>query len=81
MSKNLNITNKIEEALDQVRPFLQSDGGDIKLIDVSSDNIVKVELLGACSDCEVSMMTLKAGVEQAIRKVFPELKELVEINS
>ena len=44
-------------------------------------NIVKVELLGACSDCEVSMMTLKAGVEQAIRKVFPELKELVEINS
>tara|TARA_A100001388_G_C28688975_1_gene460327 strand:- start:428 stop:673 length:246 start_codon:yes stop_codon:yes gene_type:complete len=81
MSTNLNITNKIEEALDQVRPFLQSDGGDIKLIDVSSDNIVKVELLGACSDCEVSMMTLKAGVEQAIRKVFPELKELVEINS
>tara|TARA_B100000405_G_C16587971_1_gene375698 strand:+ start:180 stop:425 length:246 start_codon:yes stop_codon:yes gene_type:complete len=81
MSANLNITNKIEEALDQVRPFLQSDGGDIKLIDVSSDNIVKVELLGACSDCEVSMMTLKAGVEQAIRKVFPELKELVEINS
>ena len=81
MSINLNITNKIEEALDQVRPFLQSDGGDIKLIDVSSDNIVKVELLGACSDCEVSMMTLKAGVEQAIRKVFPELKELVEINS
>ena len=81
MSTNLNITNKIEEALDQVRQFLQSDGGDIKLIDVSSDNIVKVELLGACSDCEVSMMTLKAGVEQAIRKVFPELKELVEINS
>tara|TARA_B100000927_G_scaffold283744_1_gene271840 strand:+ start:1056 stop:1301 length:246 start_codon:yes stop_codon:yes gene_type:complete len=81
MSTNLNITNKIEEALEQVRPFLQSDGGDIKLIDVSSDNIVKVELLGACSDCEVSMMTLKAGVEQAIRKVFPELKELVEINS
>ncbi len=81
MSTNLNITNKIEEALDQVRPFLQSDGGDIKLIDISSDNIVKVELLGACSDCEVSMMTLKAGVEQAIRKVFPELKELVEINS
>ena len=81
MSANLNITNKIEEALEQVRPFLQSDGGDIKLIDVSSDNIVKVELLGACSDCEVSMMTLKAGVEQAIRKVFPELKELVEINS
>ena len=81
MSTHLNITNKIEEALDQVRPFLQSDGGDIKLIDVSSDNIVKVELLGACSDCEVSMMTLKAGVEQAIRKVFPELKELVEINS
>ena len=81
MSTNLNITNKIEEALEQVRPFLQSDGGDIKLIDISSDNIVKVELLGACSDCEVSMMTLKAGVEQAIRKVFPELKELVEINS
>ena len=54
------VINKIEDALAQVRPFLESDGGDIRLIEVTDDYIVKVKLLGACSDCQVSMMTLKA---------------------
>ena len=53
------IINKIEDALAQVRPFLESDGGDIRLIEVTDDYIVKVKLLGACRDCKVSMMTLK----------------------
>ena len=74
------IINKIEEALSQVRPFLESDGGDIRLIEVTKDYVVKVKLLGACSDCQVSVMTLKAGVEQAIKKVLPEVKEVVDID-
>ncbi len=75
-----NIVNKIEEALTQVRPYLESDGGDIRLVEVTDDYVVKVKLLGACSDCQVSVMTLKAGVEQAIKKVLPEVKEVVDVD-
>ena len=76
-----NIINKIEEALTQVRPFLESDGGDIRLVEVTDDYVVKVKLLGACSDCQVSVMTLKVGVEQAIKKVLPEVKKVVDIDN
>ena len=75
-----NIVNKIEEALTQVRPYLESDGGDIRLVEVTDDYVGKVKLLGACSDCQVSIMTLKAGVEQAIKKVLPEVKEVVDVD-
>jgi Fe-S cluster biogenesis protein NfuA len=75
-----NILEKVEEALGQVRPYLESDGGDIRLIEVTDDYVVKVKLLGACSDCQVSMMTLKAGVEQAVKKVLPQLKEVVDVD-
>lgn len=75
-----NIINKIEEALTQVRPFLESDGGDIRLVEVTDDYVVKVKLLGACSDCQVSVMTLKAGVEQAIKKMLPQVKEVVDVD-
>ena len=75
-----NIINKIEEALTQVRPYLESDGGDIRLVEVTDDYVVKVKLLGACSDRQVSIMTLKAGVEQAIKKVLPEVKEVVDVD-
>ena len=75
-----NIINKIEEALTQVRPYLESDGGDIRLVEVTDDYVVKVKLLGACSDCQVGVMTLKAGVEQAIKKVLPEVKEVVDVD-
>ena len=59
---------------------MESDGGDIRLIEVTDDYVVKVKLLGACSDCQVSIMTLKAGVEQAIKKVLPEVKEVVDVD-
>jgi Fe-S cluster biogenesis protein NfuA len=75
-----SIIDKIEEALNQVRPYLESDGGDIRLIEVTDDYVVKVKLLGACSDCQVSVMTLKAGVEQAIKRVLPEVKEVVDVD-
>lgn len=66
------LIEKIEEAINQLRPFLEADGGDIKLLRVD-DNIAKVKLLGACQTCNMSAMTLKAGVEEAIKKVAPEI--------
>ena len=73
------ITEKVNLALDQIRPFLIDDGGDIELIEVTDDLTVKVKLLGACKDCSMSKMTLKGGVEETIKKVVPELKGVVAI--
>jgi len=77
---NINI-QKIQTAIEEVRPYLNSDGGDVQLIELTSDNVVKVRLTGACDGCPFSLMTLKAGIEQAIRKKFPELKELVAVET
>jgi Fe-S cluster biogenesis protein NfuA len=68
------IIAKIQEALTQIRPYLEADGGDVSLIEVSDDFIAKVQLHGACRDCSMSMMTLKAGVEESIRRAVPEIK-------
>jgi Fe-S cluster biogenesis protein NfuA len=65
------------KALNRVRPYLQSDGGDIELIDVNDDLEVKVKLTGACHGCPYAMQTLKAGVEQAIMKEVPEIKRVI----
>jgi Fe-S cluster biogenesis protein NfuA len=73
------ITKKVSAAIDVVRPFLQNDGGDISLIEVTDDFTVKVKLLGACGSCPYSIMTLKNGVEQAIRRDVPEIKEVVAV--
>ena len=70
---------KIAKAIDEVRPYLIADGGDVELVDLTDDNTVKVRLMGACDGCPFSMMTLQAGIEQAIRKNFPEMKELVAV--
>ena len=76
-----NIINKIEEALATIRPYLESDGGDINLVEVTDDMIVKVKLIGACSSCNVSMMTLKIGVEVAFKSAVPEVKEVIDVTS
>ena len=76
-----NIINKIEEALKKIRPYLEADGGDISLVEVTEDMVVKVKLMGACSSCNVSMMTLKNGVEVAIKNVLPEVKEVIDVTS
>ncbi len=76
--KKLN--QKIINVIDQVRPYLQQDGGDINFIEVTDDNVVNVELTGACGSCPFSTMTLKNGVEATLRKVIPEIKEVVAIN-
>ncbi|MBT4478182.1 MAG: NifU family protein [Flavobacteriales bacterium] len=76
-----NIIEKIEEALTTIRPYLESDGGDINLVEVTDDMVVKVKLIGACSSCNVSMMTLKNGVEVAIKNAVPEVKEVIDVTS
>jgi Fe-S cluster biogenesis protein NfuA len=70
---------KITTAIDEVRPYLNADGGDVELVELTPDNTVLVRLTGACDGCPFSLMTLKAGIEQAIRKKFPELKELLAV--
>lgn len=65
---------KIQEVIDRVRPFLKRDGGDVQLVDVTEDNIVKVKLTGACGSCPMSTMTLKGGIEAELKKSFPEVK-------
>jgi Fe-S cluster biogenesis protein NfuA len=77
MSEIKSIKSRVLKALERVRPYLQSDGGDIELIEVTDDLSVKVRLTGACHGCPYSMQTLKAGVEQAIMKEVPEIKRVI----
>jgi Fe-S cluster biogenesis protein NfuA len=77
MSDIKTIKEKVLKALERVRPYIQSDGGDIELIEVTDDLSVKVRLKGACHGCPYSMQTLKAGVEQAILKEVPEIKKVI----
>jgi Fe-S cluster biogenesis protein NfuA len=71
---------KVEEALEQIRPYLQADGGNVSLIEITSDKVVKLELLGACKSCSMSAMTLKAGIEESIKRVAPEITAVEAIN-
>lgn len=71
--------DKIKVALDEIRPFLNSDGGDISFIDLEDDGTVKVQLHGACTGCSVNLMTLKSGVEMTVKKHAPEVSRVVEI--
>ena len=68
---------KVAEVIEKIRPMLQRDGGDIQLIDVTTDGVVKVKLTGACGSCPMSMMTLKMGVESELKKQVPGVKEVV----
>jgi Fe-S cluster biogenesis protein NfuA len=71
--------NQILNALNQIRPNLQADGGDVELVDVSEDGVVKVRLTGACRGCPMSQMTLKMGIEKFLKKEVPAVKEVVSV--
>lgn len=77
MSDTKNLKERVIKALERIRPYLKSDGGDIELIEVTDDLSVKVRLTGACHGCPFSMQTLKAGVEQAIMKEVPEIRKVI----
>jgi Fe-S cluster biogenesis protein NfuA len=74
------VTEQVNEALQQLRPFLEQDGGDMELVEITDDGIVRVKLLGACKDCTMSAMTLKAGLEEAVKKVSPSIVRVEAIN-
>ena len=78
---NAELIKKVENVIDQIRPYLQADGGNIRLVELTEDNVVNVELLGACGSCPMSTMTLKSGVEQAMKKAIPEIKSVEAINA
>lgn len=70
---------KVEAALEKVRPFLKRDGGNVELVDVTADGVVKVKLTGACGGCPMSTITLKQGIERSLKQDVPEVKEVVQV--
>ena len=74
------LIQRIERALAEIRPYLESDGGDISLVDVTPEMVVRVKLHGACQSCSVNQMTLTAGVEQSIKKYAPEVNAVQNID-
>ena len=79
--KSAEIKEKVLLALDEIRPFLAADGGDISLVSISDDRIVSVQLHGACVGCSVNQMTLKSGVEMTIKKYVPQIEQVINIEA
>lgn len=75
-----DLIGKVEKALDNIRPYLEADGGNVKVLDITEDYVVQLELLGACGSCPMSEMTLKAGVEEAVKKAVPEITKVEAVN-
>tara|TARA_Y100000746_G_scaffold232682_1_gene250576 strand:+ start:846 stop:1106 length:261 start_codon:yes stop_codon:yes gene_type:complete len=78
-NENTKLSNLVEAALDKVRPYLNADGGDIKLLEITDDLTVKISFTGACVECDASMLTLKNGVETTIKNALPNVKEVVDV--
>ena len=74
------LTQKIETSLDSIRPYLKADGGNVKILEITPENVVRLEFVGACSQCSMSSMTFKAGVEAAIRRDVPQIKGIEVVN-
>lgn len=75
-----DLTQRVEASLDSIRPYLEADGGNVKITQITSDNVVTLEFVGACGTCPMSTMTFKAGVEEAIKKAVPEITRIEVIN-
>jgi len=80
MNSSTLILEKIEASLNTIRPYLEADGGNVRVFDLSADNILKLEFMGACGTCPMSTMTFKAGVEEAIKRAVPEVRSIEVIN-
>jgi len=76
----MSLQERVEEALDTLRPYLEADGGNVTIEEITSENVVRLRLLGSCASCSMSIMTFKAGLEQAIQKAVPEIKAVEAIN-
>lgn len=74
------LLRKVEDALDTIRPYLEADGGNVEIVEITGDQTLKIELKGACKTCNMSHMTMKAGIEETIRRAVPEIKEIISVN-
>lgn len=75
-----HLIERVNVALNEIRPFLEVDGGDVEVVDITDDMIVQVRWLGNCQSCSMSRMTMKAGIEQAIKSKMPEIQHIVAMN-
>lgn len=73
------LEQKVNQAIEQLRPYLNNDGGDMQLVEITEDNVVYVKLLGACSECSMSPMTIKAGLEETLKVTAPEIKKVIAV--
>jgi len=74
------LLSQVNQALDSIRPFLEADGGNVKVLEITKENVVRLELLGSCGYCPMSTMTMKAGIEQAIKSAVPEIRSVEAVN-
>ena len=77
---NTELIEKVEKALNTIRPYLEADGGNVRVVEITDEMVLKLELTGTCSSCPMSSMTLKAGVEEAIKRDIPEILKVEAIN-
>ncbi len=75
------LLQQVEEALNTIRPYLNADGGSVRLVGITPDMVVELELLGACGNCPMSMMTLRAGIEQAVKRAVPQIARVEAVSS
>lgn len=76
----MDLLQRVETALDTIRPYLEADGGNVSVEEITPDNVVRLRLLGSCGSCPMSIMTLKAGIEQAIKRSVPEIVSIEAVN-
>jgi Thioredoxin-like proteins and domains len=75
-----SLTDRIEASLNNIRPYLEADGGNVKILEITADHILRLEFLGNCTNCPMSTMTFKAGVEEAVLRAVPEIKKIEVVN-
>ena len=75
-----SLQQKVEDALDTIRPYLEADGGNVEVIEITADQTLKIELKGACKTCHMSHMTMRSGIDETIRNAVPEIKHIVSVN-
>jgi Fe-S cluster biogenesis protein NfuA len=75
------LQQKVEEALDTIRPYLAADGGNVEVVEITEDQTLRLELKGACRSCNMSNMTMRSGIEETIRRAVPEIRQIISVNN
>ena len=76
-----SLQQKVEDALDTIRPYLEADGGNVEVVEITEDQTLKLELTGACRTCNMSRMTMRSGIEETIRRAVPEIRMIISVNN